>query len=327
MKTKRRLPRIKGLVAALSMVTVNAFAADFPSQPLHILIGFSPGGSNDLVARLIAPELSKELGQQIVIENKPGANGNIAADALLKATPDGHTLLICTSGFMSVQPYLYPSLRVKPATDILPVTLIGMTPYLALVNASVPVNSMQELIDYAKKHPGELSYASSGVGAAGHLVGEAVQHLAGVEFLHIPYKGTGQALADLVSGEVKMIFDQPISSYQYVKSGQLRALAAVNPKRLAAFPDIPSISESSSLPNFDLVPWTGLCAPKGTPQEAIDKVQQAVTKVLAKPEIAKRLSGDGVELVGNTSAEFATFLQEDRARWKRAAENAGIPPT
>ena len=326
MKIKRKISALKMAVTACALSAVSAFAAEFPNQPIHILVGFSPGGSNDLVARLIAPELAKELGQQVVIENKPGANGNIAADALLKAEPDGHTLLVCTTGFMSVQPFLYPSLRVKPATDILPVTLIGMTPYLALVNAKVPVNSMQELIDYAKKNPGKLSFASSGVGAAGHLVGESLQHLANVQMLHIPYKGTGQALADLVSGEVQVIFDQPISSYQYVQSGQLRALAAVNPKRLVAFPDIPSVAEVS-LPQLDLVPWTGLCASKGTPQQVIDKVQQAVSKVLAKPDINKRLTGDGVEVVGNTSAEFATFLQQDRERWRRAVESAGIPPT
>lgn len=326
MKTKRSMSLIKTIGAALSMMAASAFAAEFPTQPVHILVGFSPGGSNDLIARLIAPELSKELGRQVVIENKPGANGNIAADALLKAEPDGHTLLVCTTGFMSVQPTLYPSLRIKPATDILPVTLVGMTPYLALVNAKVPVKTMQEFIDYAKQNPGKLSFASSGVGAAGHLVGEAMQHLAGVKMLHIPYKGTGQALSDLVSGEVQVIFDQPISSYQYVQSGQLRALTAVNPKRLTAFPDIPSVSEVG-LPKLDLVPWTGLCAAKGTPAEVLDKVQRAVSKVLAKPEIAKRLSSDGVEVVGNTPAEFAAFLQQDRERWHRAVESAGIPPT
>lgn len=326
MKTKRSMSLIKTIGAALSMMAASAFAAEFPTQPVHILVGFSPGGSNDLIARLIAPELSKELGQQVVIENKPGANGNIAADALLKAEPDGHTLLVCTTGFMSVQPFLYPSLRIKPETDILPVTLVGMTPYLALVNAKVPVKTMQEFIDYAKQNPGKLSFASSGVGAAGHLVGEAMQHLADVKMLHIPYKGTGQALSDLVSGEVQVIFDQPISSYQYVQSGQLRALAAVNPKRLTAFPDIPSVSEVG-LPKLDLVPWTGLCAAKGTPAEVLDKVQRAVSNVLAKPEIAKRLSNDGVEVVGNTPAEFATFLQQDRERWHRAVESAGIPPT
>ncbi|CAM4097606.1 ABC transporter substrate-binding protein [Bordetella tumbae] len=326
MKTKRSMLLIKTIGAALSMMAASALAAEFPTQPIHILVGFSPGGSNDLIARLIAPELSKELGQQVVIENKPGANGNIAADALLKAEPDGHTLLVCTTGFMSVQPFLYPSLRIKPATDIVPVTLVGMTPYLALVNAKVPVKTMQEFIDYAKQNPGKLSFASSGVGAAGHLVGEAMQHLADVKMLHIPYKGTGQALSDLVSGEVQVIFDQPISSYQYVQSGQLRALAAVNPKRLTAFPDIPSVSEVG-LPKLDLVPWTGLCAAKGTPAEVLDKVQRAVSNVLAKPEIAKRLSNDGVEVVGNTPAEFATFLQQDRERWHRAVESAGIPPT
>lgn len=326
MKTKRSMSLIKTIGAALSMMAASALAAEFPTQPVHILVGFSPGGSNDLIARLIAPELSKELGQQVVIENKPGANGNIAADALLKAEPDGHTLLVCTTGFMSVQPFLYPSLRIKPATDIVPVTLVGMTPYLALVNAKVPVKTMQEFIDYAKQNPGKLSFASSGVGAAGHLVGEAMQHLADVKMLHIPYKGTGQALSDLVSGEVQVIFDQPISSYQYVQSGQLRALAAVNPKRLTAFPDIPSVSEVG-LPKLDLVPWTGLCAAKGTPAEVLDKVQRAVSNVLAKPEIAKRLSNDGVEVVGNTPAEFATFLQQDRERWHRAVESAGIPPT
>jgi tripartite-type tricarboxylate transporter receptor subunit TctC len=326
MKIKHTVSLIKGAIAALSMVAASATAADFPNKPISILVGFSPGGSNDLIARLIAPELSKELGQQVVVENKPGANSNIAADAMLKAEPDGHTLLVCTTGFMSVQPFLNPSLRIKPVQDIVPVTLIGMTPYLALVNPKVPVNTLPELIAYAKQNPGKLSFASSGVGAAGHLVGEALQHVAGVEFLHIPYKGSGQALADLVSGEVQMIFDQPISSYQYVKSGQLRALAAVNPKRLKAFSDIPSVTEVG-LPEFDLVPWTGLCAAKGTPQPVLDKVQQAMSKVLAKPQIADRLTNDGVELVGNTPAEFATFLQQDRERWHKAVENSGIPPT
>lgn len=290
---------------------------------MRIVVGFSPGGSNDIVARLIAPKLADALGQPVVIDNRPGAGGNIAASAVLSAPPDGTTLLMCTTGTLSIQPHLIKSLPFNPETDLLPVTQIANAPYLLLVNAALPVKTVGELVQYARQRPGELNFASSGNGTGGHLAGEMLKSRAGIDIVHIAYKGTGSAMADVLSGQVSMIFDQPVSSMPNVRSGKLRLLAVASARRLPGFPDVPTVSETG-VPNFDPVTWTGLCAAKGTPPAAIARVQQEVAKVLAMPEIAQRLVQDGLEPVGSTPRQFREFLVADKQKWGRVIQDAGV---
>lgn len=319
----RSLLRTLISVAATIAVVSPAMANDpFPSKPVRIVVGFSPGGSNDIVARLLAPKLAEGLGQQVLVENKPGAGGNIAAQTMLGAPPDGHTLMMCTTGTVSIQPHLTKA-PFNPETDLLPVTLIANAPYLLLVNASIPATTVKELISYAKSHPGQLNFASSGNATGGHLAGEMFKSKAGVDIVHVPYKGTGQAMTDLLAGQISIIFDQAVSSMPYAKSGKLRILGVASPQRLKGLPEVPTISESG-VPNFDPVTWTGLCAAKGTPAAAILRVQQEVAKVLATPEISQKLIAAGLEPVGSTPEQFRAFLAADKIKWGTVIKDAGV---
>ncbi len=302
----------------------RAGAADaFPTRPVRIVVGFSPGGSNDIVARVIAPRLSEALGQSVIIENRPGAGGNIAASAVLAAPADGHTLLMCTTGTLSIQPHLMASMPFDSEKDLVPVTQIANAPYLLLVNPQLPAKNVRELIDYAKARPGELNFASSGNGTGGHLAGEMFKSRAGVDMVHIAYKGTGTAMADVLSGQISVMFDQPVSSMPNVRAGKLRALAVASLRRLPGLPDVPTVAESG-LPGFDPVTWTGLCAAKGTPQAAIDRVQREVAKVIALPEVSQRLVQDGLEPVGSTPQQFRGFLVADKRKWGAVIEQGRI---
>ena len=308
---------------AAAVVPAIAGAQDFPSKPVRIVVGFSPGGSNDIIARLIAPKLSELLGQQVVVENKPGAGGVIAISSVLASPPDGHTVSMCTTGAVSIQPHLGTPLPFNPDTDLVPVTLIANAPYMLMVNANLPVTNVKEFIAYAKANPGKINYASSGNATGGHLAGEMFKSLAGVNLTHVPYKGTGQAITDLISGQVQAIFDQPVSSMQYVKSGKLRALGVGQLKRLPGYPDVPTIHEAG-VPNYDPVTWTGICAAKNTPPAAVSRLQRDIAKVLAMPEISSRLIQDGLDPVGSTPERFKQFLAADKQKWGKVIKDANI---
>lgn len=321
---RRHLTSVLATLALSFASAPFAHAADaFPTKPIRIIVGFSPGGSNDIVARLIAPKLGEALGQPVVIDNRPGAGGNIAASAVLSSPPDGHTLLMCTTGTLSIQPHLLASMPFDTEKDLVPVTQIANAPYLLLVNPQLPVKNVQELIAYAKAKPGELNFASSGNGTGGHLAGEMLKSKAQIDMVHVAYKGTGAAMADVLSGQVSVIFDQPVSSMPNVRGGKLRALAVASPRRLTGLPDVPTVSESG-VPDFDPVTWTGLCAAKNTPQAAIDRVQREVAKVIALPEIAQRLVQDGLEPIGSKPQDFRTFLAADKRKWGTVIEQGRI---
>lgn len=323
----RSLLKLLPVAAALSVLAApSAFAADpFPTKPVRILVGFSPGGSNDIVARLIAPKLAEGLGQQVLVDNKPGAGGNIAAQALLAAPADGHTLMMCTTGTLSIQPHLVKTMPFNPEADILPVTQIANAPYLLLVNSELPVKNVKELVAYAKTKPGVINFASSGNGTGGHLAGEMFKSRAGVDIVHVAYKGTGQAMTDLLGGQVTMIFDQPVSSMSYAKSGKLRVLGVASPRRLPGLPDVQTVSEQG-IPAFDPVTWTGICASKGTPAAAIERMQREIAKVLAMPEISSRLIADGLEPIASTPEKFREFLVADKRKWGTVVKEANIKP-
>ncbi len=315
---------LKIFVAALAFAATHVATAQeaWPARPIRVLVGFSPGGSNDIVARLIAPKLANALGKQVVIDNRPGAGGNIATETMLKSPADGYTLMICTPGMLSILPLLQ-KMSFNPQTDIIPVTLIANTPYVALVNSSLPIHNVTELIAYAKANPGKLNYASSGNGTTGHLAGEMFKLRAGVDIVHVPYKGTGQAIADLLGGQVSLIFDQPISSIQYAKSGKLRVLGLADTHRLKSLPEVPTFAESG-VKDFNPVPWTGLCAAKGTPPAIIARLQKEVQQVLRQPDISQRLQQDGMEVVGSSPEQFREFLQHDKQKWANVIKAANV---
>ncbi len=242
---------------------------------------------------------------------------------MLGAPADGHTLLMCTTGTLSIQPHILKSMPFDPEKDIAPVTQVVGAPYMLMVNATLPVTSVKELISYAKRKPGEINFASSGTGTGGHLAGEMLKSRAGIDIVHVAYKGTGQAMTDLIAGQVSMIFDQPVSSMQYARSGKLRALAVASPRRLAAFPDIPTVTEAG-VPDFEPVTWAGICAAKNTPPAVVDRIQREFAKVLAMPEIAKRLTADGLEPVGSTPEQFRAFLAADKRKWGRVVKDADV---
>lgn len=319
------LPRAARLAAGVALLAVThaAMAQDaWPTRPIRILVGFSPGGSNDIVARLIAPKLADALGKQVLIDNRPGAGGSIAAETMIKAPADGYTLMICTPGTLTIQPFLQ-KMSFDAQTDIVPVTLIANTPYVALVNASLPIHNVKELIAYARANPGKLNYASSGNGTTGHLAGEMFKLRTGVDIVHVPYKGTGQAIADLLGGQVSLIFDQPISSLQYAKSGKLRVIGVAAAQRLGSLPDVPTFAEAG-VKDFEPVPWTGLCAARGTPAPIVARLQKEVQQVLRQPEIAQRLQQDGMEVVGSSPEKFRDFLQADKQKWSGVIKAANV---
>lgn len=310
-------------LAVLALMAPAAHAQTFPSKPIRVIVGFAPGGSNDIIARLLAPELAKAFGQQVVVENRPGASGSIAASAMLSSPADGHTIWMCTSGNFSIQPHLGQKMSFDPEADIQPVTQIANAPYLLLVNNNLPVKSVKELVDLAKTKPGALNFASSGNGTGGHLAGEMLKVRANIDMVHIAYKGTGQAMNDVVGGQVSLIFDQPVSSMPFVKAGKLRALAVASPRRLAGLPDYPTVEEQG-VPDFDPVSWTGFCAAKGVPTEAVSRIQSDVAKVLRIPEIRDRLVQDGLEPIGSTPREFSDFMAVDKKKWGEVIRQAGV---
>jgi len=318
-----RLPKTLAAAALAAALVPAAVAAEtFPTKPVRIVVGFSPGGSNDIVARLIGPKLGELLGQQVVVDNRPGAGGAIAISAVLGSPADGHTVSMCTTGSFSIQPHL-GAMTFNPETDLVPVTQIANAPYVLMVHASLPVTNVKEFVAYAKQNPGKLNFASSGNATGGHLAGEMFKALAGVNLVHVPYKGTSQAIADLVSGQVQVIFDQPVSSMQYARTGQLRALGVGSLKRLGAYPDLPTIHEAG-VAGFDPVTWTGICAAKNTPPAVIARLQSDIAKVLALPEISRKLVQDGLEPVGSTPEQFRDFLAADKAKWGRIIKQANV---
>ncbi|WP_260986423.1 Bug family tripartite tricarboxylate transporter substrate binding protein [Bordetella genomosp. 13] len=305
-------------MAAALGVSLGALApapasAAFPDKPLRLVVGFAAGGSTDIIARVLAPKMEAALGQPVIIENRPGAGGAIAAEAVRKAEPDGQTALLCTTGLFSIQPFL-PQPAPFDASQLTPVTVIANTPYIVLVNRSSPAKTFPELVSYAKAHPGELNFASSGNGTASHLAGEMLVQRAGIQIPHVPYKGAGQAMTDLVAGRVSLMFDQLASAMPQIKAGGVRAVAVAGPQRLAALPDVPTTQEAG-LADFDPTPWAGLCTSPGVPKDRVATLRQAVLKALSDPDIRQRFEADGMPIVGSTPEEFQAFLVKDRQRW------------
>ncbi len=316
-------------IAATLLVTLALAAAgtisqaqNYPGKSIRFLVGFAPGGSTDIVARLIAQKMSENIGQQVVVDNRTGAGGIIAAEALAKSPPDGYTMFACTTGNFAIIPYLYKSVPYNADKDLIPVTQTGSLPYIIVVHPSLPVKNIREFISFVKARPGQINYASSGVGTASHLSAAYFASAAGLDMVHVPYKGTGNAMGDLLAGQVVLMFDQPVSSLPLVKAGKLKVLGISSGKRFPTLQDIPTVAESG-VPGFEAVSWAGVCVPGGTPKDIINRLQSEIAKVLKLPDISERLMRDGIEPIGGTPAEFQAFIEREKIKWSKVVRDSG----
>ena len=319
----KRRTFIKGLSAtALWPLAARAQTADYPTRPITLIVPYAAGGGNDAMARGVAVQMSKILGQQIVIENRGGAGGSIATRQIAKATPDGYTLCIGGTGTLGVAPTLYPDAGYDPRKDFSPIGLIANSPLVILVHPSVPANNVGELIALAKAQPGKLNYASAGNGSGIHLSTVLFAVTAGIELTHIPYKGTGQALTDVIGGHVKLYFSSPPPAIGLVKSGQLRALAVTGAKRSPVFPDLPTVAESG-LPGFEAVLHYGIIGPAGMPRPIVDKLNAALREALASPEVSNRLALEAAEPQPTTPEEYAADIDREDTLWSAIVKKSG----
>ena len=313
------------LAAAMALLALNASAqgpATYPTKPIKIVVPFPPGGATDILARAIGAELQKAFGQTVLIENKAGAGGNPGADMVAKSPPDGYTLVMATVGTHGINMSLYSKMPYDAVKDFEPITLVAGVPNLLVVHPSVAAKNVAELTALAKAQPGKLNVASSGNGTSIHMAAELYKVMAGVDILHVPYKGSSFALTDLLGGQVQLMFDNMPSALPHVKAGKLRALAVTSPKRSSALPDIPTMDEEG-LKGFDATSWFGLLAPAGTPKDIIAKLNAAAVKALATPEMRERLASQGAEAVGNTPEQFAAFIKAEIEKWAKIVKASG----
>jgi tripartite-type tricarboxylate transporter receptor subunit TctC len=310
---------------ALSLAALSEPAlADtpYPNKAIRLVVPFAPGGSSDIMARLLGQQLSTELGQSVIVENRPGAGGNIGGDYVSKAAPDGYTLVIAAAGPTVINPSLYAKMPYNPAKDLAPITMIVNEYNMMVINPKIPAKTLQEFIAYAKTQPGKINFGSPGNGSPAHLGGELLNQMAGLKMQHIPYKGTGPAATDLIGGQISMMIDNMPALLPYVQSGTLRALAVAGDKRASAAPNVPTFAEAG-LKDYKLTAWKGLMAPVGTPPEIINKLHDTVVKVLAKPDFRKRLVDLGADPVGNTPQEFAAQIKSETTWWASLVKSTG----
>lgn len=293
----------------------------YPSRPIKIIVPFPPGGTSDILARTIGQKLSQEWGQQVIVDNRPGAGANIGADMAAKAAPDGYTLLILSTIHL-INPSLYKNLSFDPIRDFAPIGMIAETSQVVLVHPSLPVKSIQELIAYAKLHPGEINYSSAGNGSQPHLSAELFKSMTGINIAHIPYKGAPQAITDLIAGQVSLTFATAPSAVPVVRSGQVRAIGLTTSKRIAALPDVPTVAESGVV-GYESAGWNGLVGPAGMSPAVIEKLSAALTRILKTPEIRKQMSDQGADPLIMTPSQFSTYIANERVKWAGVVKASG----
>ncbi len=308
-------------MAAVALASPLAFGQAYPSKPVKIIAPFAPGGGSDFIARLIAQKLTEKTGSQFIVENKPGAGGNLGAEQAVRSPADGYTLLL-VAGSYTVNPSLY-KLTFDSVNDITPIIQLSQGPFIVVVHPSVQAKTLKELIDFAKKQPDKLSYASAGSGSITHLAEALFVDMAGVKISHIPYKGTGPALNDTIAGNTQVLFGSPSTTIQHVTSGRLRALAVTTAKRIPALPDVPTVAEAG-LPGYEVVLWHGLVGPKGLPKPVVDKINSEANQILKVKEMEKLLATDGVAPAGGTPEQFAALIKADIARWRTVVQKANV---
>ena len=311
------------ILFVVALFASPAFAQDYPNKPIRLLVPFAPGGSSSIVARLYAEEMSKGLGQQFIIENKGGGGGNIAMQEAASAEPDGYTLIIGHIGSLAVNPYIYDKLPYDVDRDFAPVSLLAIVPAIFVVYHEVPAKDLRELVALAKKKPGELFYGSAGNGSAGHLAMEYLKQTAGIDLKHVPYKGTGPNVTDLIAGRTQVASAGTPPLMPHVKSGKLRVIAVGGAKRLASMPDVATVAEQG-YPGFQTSQWYGLNAPAKTPPAVIRRLAQEAAKAAKTQLVAQRLAVDDAEPVGSTPEEYAVFIKREQARWSKVVRAAHI---
>ena len=305
------------LLLCLSLASCLATA-----QNVRFVVGFTPGGPSDILARALGAKLADTLGQPVVVENRPGAGGNLAAEVVAKSTPDGNTWLLGNNSILATNAALYSRLGYDPVKDFAPVALVGIQPNMLVVHPSVPAHSVAELIAYAKQHPGKLNYASTGAGVASHLSAELFKAMAGVDMVHVPYKGAQPALTDVIAGQCQVMFATSASAIPYVKAGRLRALAVTTAKRSPSLPDLPTISEAG-VPGFESITWHGVVVPSQTPAPVVDRLNRAINTALGQPDLRERLEGLGVEVAGGSPQDFAAYIASEIPKWTKVVKDSG----
>jgi len=317
---------IQMVISIFALGAPVALAQTYPVKPVRLLVPTTPGGSVDTLARAIGPKLTERWGQQVIVDNRPGAGGAIAGELAAKAQPDGYVLLLGTIASLATNVSLQKKLPYDPMKDFAPVTLVATQNLMLLVHPSVPAKSVKELVRFAKSQPGKLSFASAGNGTGSHLSGELFKQLAGVDILHIPYKGVAPAMVDVISGQVAINFPSILSALPHVRSGRTRALAVTGAKRTRAAPELPTMREAG-VKGYESMTWYGVVAPAATPQDVVAKLSTEVAAIMHDPATHERLSKDGADPVGSTPQEFARFMQSEIEKWRKVIRAAGIQPS
>jgi tripartite-type tricarboxylate transporter receptor subunit TctC len=299
----------------------GAHAQAYPAKPVRLVAPFAPGGGSDFIARLMAQKLAERMGQQVVVENRPGAGGNLGAEYVVRSAPDGYTILLTPASY-TVNPSLY-KLAFDPIADITPIIQLSQGPFVVAVHPAVPAKTLKELVAYAAKAPDKLSYASSGNGSIVHLATEYFLDMAKVKIVHVPYKGSGPALSDTVAGNVQLVFGSVAAALQYVRSGRLRALAVTTGQRIPAAPDIPTVAEAG-YPGYEVINWHGLAGPKGMPKDAVARLNREANEALKSQDVEKILATDGLTAAGGTPERFEAILKSETARWAKVVRQAGV---
>lgn len=314
------LATIVSAMLTFSVTTVQS--QNGPNKAVRIVVPFSAGGSTDTVARIMADKLSPALKQPVIIENRPGAGGAIGSDVVAKSPADGATLLVGTSSTLAIAPHLYSNLPYSPARDFAPISLLGTSDVLLVVTPKVPARTLRELIAYAKANPGKLTFASSGNGSISHLLGEHFKALAGVDIVHVPYRGDSQMVTDMLGGQVDMAFGTSVAWLPHLRAGSVIALAITSPKRSTTLTDLPTMAEAG-LPGYEAVQWFGIVAPAGTPKDLVERLNAEMRAILAKSETQTKFRELGFDIVGDQSSEFSAFLKDEIAKWQKIVTSSG----
>lgn len=328
--TEGRIPGLSrtvvfgGLVAVMlcaQATSVAQTASAFPNQPIRMVVPYPPGGPTDITARVVAAEMSKTIGQNIVIDNRPGASGMIGSEMVTKSTPDGYTVL-ANASIHVINPSVYPDMRFDAIKDFTPITQLAQVPLVLVVPANSPIKSVKDLVEYAKANPGKVNFGSAGSASAQHLAGESFKIAAGIQMQHIPYKGSAPALTDLAGGQLQLMFDSMPSATPMINSGKLRAIAVTTTTRAKARPDLPTIAESG-FPGFDISTWYAYWAPKGTPADVVEKLAASAAQALKNPEVIAKYEAMGAEPVGSTPAQFAAYVESEAKKWSDIVKKSG----
>jgi len=316
---------LKSICALLTLCAAAAWAQDYPTKPIVLIVPFAPGGSSDFLSRMVGQKLTDAWKQQVVIENKPGGAGNIAMEAVQRARPDGYTLILGHVGTLAVNPAMFVKLPYDPVNGFIPVSLIAMVPNIIAVNPEVPARTFKEFVALAKAKPGTIHYGSAGNGSAGHLAMEYLKQVAQIDLVHVPYKGTGPMLTDLLGGSTQATFTGATPLVPHIKQGKLRALAVGSAKRIPSLPDVPTVAESG-FPGFETSQWYGIMVPAGTPDAIVAKLSAEINRILRMPDVIERLAADGSVPAGNSPVEFARFIEVEQKRWGAVVKSAAIKP-